>query len=270
MLPKNLVIIRHGQSEANIFQAGIDDDGNTIMPPAEFNSRHDSNMRLSPKGSKQARVAGDWLRENGLADFQRFYVSPHTRTRETAGNLHLGGQWRVDDRWRERDWGELAALTKKEQEERFPESMKLKKQNEWYWKPAGGESLATGVRARFTAIMDMLYRKNDDGNITDDVVAVAHGELIRVALFVIEQMTPDQWIKMDKDPAYKIQNCMIVHYSRVNPHSGEESKNFTWRRVICPWDNTLSWNNGEWTEIGLHLYSDDELINSAREYARLF
>jgi broad specificity phosphatase PhoE len=270
MLPKNLIIVRHGQSEANVFQSGVDSEGRALKVPAEFTSRHDSNMRLSPKGSQQARTAGDWLRAHDLANFERFYVSPHTRTRETAGHLHLGGQWRVDDRWRERDWGELAALSKKQQKERFPESMLLKEQNEWYWKPAGGESLATGVRARFTAIMDMLYRKNDDGNIADNVVAVAHGELIRVAAFVIEQMTPDQWLRMDADPAYKVQNCMVVHYSRTNPHTGEESKNFTWRRAICPWDDTLSWDNGEWTELKHKLYSDEELLNTAREYARFF
>ena len=54
-------------------------------------------------GVEQARKTGEWLREQ--PEFDRFYVSPHIRTRETAASFELGGEWRVDDRFRERDWG---------------------------------------------------------------------------------------------------------------------------------------------------------------------
>lgn len=272
MLPKNLILIRHGQSEANVFQSGFDTNGRPIKVSAEFTSRHDSNMRLSALGVQQAIAAGDWLRANNLNNFERHFVSPHTRTRETAGHLRLGGLWRADDRWRERDWGELSALSRDEQWTQFPESMRLKEMNEWYWKPLGGESLATGVRARFRSAMDALYRINDNKEFEDtidSVVAVAHGELIRVANFDIEQMTPDQWITMDANPAYKVQNCMIVQYSRVNPFTGEETRTYKWRRAICPWDETLSWDGGEWQRFDGQLLTDDDLLNTADAYPRL-
>jgi len=272
MLPKNLVIIRHGQSEANVFQSGVDEQGRPLKVPAEFTSRHDSNMRLSARGVEQAQAAGDWLRAHGLDHFDRHFVSPHTRTRETAAHLGLNGLWRADDRWRERDWGEISSLSRKDQARLFPESMRLKKLNEWYWKPLGGESLATGVRARFRSAMDALYRINDNkeaDDIINDVVAVAHGELIRVAEFDIEQMTPDQWIAIDANPAYKVQNCMIVQYTRVNPETGEETNTYKWRRAICPWDESLSWDNGEWQRFDVPLFTDEQLLNTVDEYPRL-
>jgi len=263
MLPKHLVLVRHGQSEANIFQQMT--DGTAIKIPSEFTSRHDSQMRLSPLGSNQARIAGRWLKEHNLAEFDKYFVSPHIRTRETAAHLRLGGHWRLDDRWRERDWGELASLSKEEQRQEYANSINLKKQNEWYWKPLGGESMATGVRARFTAIMDLLYRQTH----TDRVIGVTHGELIRVAQFVIEQMDPTQFVNMDADPAYKVQNTMIVHYTRVNPETGEEEDSYHWRRAICPWNESFSWDGGEWTEFRLRYLTDDELLESALEIPRL-
>ena len=266
MLPYNLVMVRHGFSEANLFQKGTFPDGTPAPPkPEEFGSRHDSNMRLSSLGVEQAKIAGDWLRANNLADFQLHYASPHTRTQETAGYLRLGGNWRLDDRLRERDWGEMSHLSKEEAAEKYPESIRLKEMNEWYWKPPGGESLATGVRARFSSMMDSLYRRRG----IESVIAVTHGELIRTAQFAIERMTPDQWLKMNDDPAYSVANTMILQYSRVSPHTGIVRDNFHWRRAVCPWDESKSWDGGEWIEFDIKTFTDDELIASAGAYRPL-
>jgi NAD+ kinase len=259
-LPNDLVLIRHGFSEANLFQKGQFPDGTPAPPrPAEFGSRHDSNMRLTAFGIEQAKIAGDWLRNNNLADFQLHYVSPHTRTRETAGHLRIGGNWRMDDRLRERDWGEIAHLNGEEAREQYPESFALKDQNEWYWKPPGGESLATGVRVRFASMLDSLYRRRG----VDAAVAVTHGELIRTAQFVIERMNPDQWLEMNDDPRYSVANTMILHYSRVNPFDGSVRDNYHWRRAVCPWDESRSWDEGRWIEFDIQTFTDDELIASA-------
>jgi broad specificity phosphatase PhoE len=263
-MPNNLVLVRHGQSEANIIQKLFKENPGAAAPEGFFD-RHDSFMKLSPQGREQAFEAGRWILQNFPEGFDRYYVSPHLRTRETAGRLAVNGNWNVDDRWRERDWGEYGILNDEEREAQFTLSAKLKKQNGWYWGPPGGESLATGVRLRFEDILETLHRETADSN----VIAVTHGEMIEVARFVLERMTPEQWLAQEKDPAYKISNCQILHYTRTNPETGIQEKSLRWRRSISPWDSERSWNNGAWAEVGRTVYSDAELLAQAASYPDL-
>src|SRR3954471_11119648 len=197
VMPEHLVLVRHGQSEANIVQKLLKSDV-AATAPAGFFDRHDSPGRLSPAGRDHARAAGDWLRAAGLATFDRYYVSPHVRTMETAAGLGLGGPWSLDVRWRERDWGEFGVLNGAERAERFALSQRLKEQNAWYWCPPGGESLATGVHGRFRDILDTLHREAAGRR----VIAVTHGEMIDVARFVLERLSPEEWLRQEADPAY--------------------------------------------------------------------
>ena len=264
-LPETYTLIRHGLSEANVVQAAFRAQTDITLPE-EFFTRHDSNMRLALQGVEQAIATGVWLKENNFL-FDRFYVSPHTRTRETAYNLHLGGQWRVDDRFRERDWGEIKTVSSTREDPQTPASRMNKQLSEWYWKPQAGESLATGVRLRAESITNSLYRKSGSSH----AVAVTHGEFIRATQFVIERMTPEAWGVMNDDPAYKVQNCMVIQYSRRNPNNESEafSNHYVWRRAICPWDETRSWDNGEWVYVNATKFSDDDLKASVENYKRL-
>lgn len=265
-LPKELIMIRHGQSEANVIQKGEQYSADPSSIPAGFESRHDSYMRLSALGVKQANAAGEWLRKNGLDTPAAQYTSTHIRTRETAATLSLGGQWTVDDLWRERDWGEYGAkYSRSEQEKNFPFAAAMKKQSSWYWKPVGGESLATGVRFRFDSVLANLRELHD----VDLAIGVTHGEFISVARFVLEGMTPEQWIEMDSNPANTVQNAMIVHYSRIDPETGEEHEHFAFKRLVCPWDESLSVNEGKWSPISFKTFSDEDLMNSVNIYRNL-
>jgi broad specificity phosphatase PhoE len=263
-LPKNLIMVRHGQSEANIIQK---DPRYADTRPEGFATRHDSNMRLSPLGVEQAQATGEWLRANNLDQHGAYYVSPHTRAMETAANLRIQGDWIIDDLWRERDWGEYgAAYSAKQQAETYPGSFAMKAQNSWYWKPVGGESLATGVRARFNMAVTAMDRLEN----VDSVIGVAHGEFMSVARFVLERLTPWEWIEQDDNSEYNIRNGMVLQYSRIDPITGEESHRFKHRRMICPWDERLSVANGEWVTLNTHKYGDDELLNFVDNHPRLF
>lgn len=257
-MPNDLVMVRHGYSEANEIQKRIKQQADYEIP-AVFHDRHDSLMVLADLGIEQASAAGEWLNSEFPEGFDNFYVSPHNRTLKTAGLLALGGAWKLDDRWRERDWGEYGILNDDERLEKYELSHKLQGQNKWYWCPPGGESLATGVRLRFEDTLDTLHREATGQR----VVAVTHGETIDVARFVLERMTPQEWLLQDKDSAYKISNCQIMHYSRINPHDGSVSHKLEWRRSICPWDESRSWQSGEWVNISHTRYSDEELIAMA-------
>lgn len=250
-LPERLTLIRHGESEANVAQSFVKRHREAELPEA-FATRHDSFMRLSPLGREQAQATGLWLREEDDAyPADRAYVSPHVRTRETAYNLHLGARWLVDDRFRERDWGEVFS-----HEPMSRHDSQIKKLNEFYWKPPGGESLATGLRLRVESVLNTLYRR---GHLRH-VLAVTHGEFMRVFQLVAERLTPEDLMAMDSDPAYKVQNTMVIQYASRNPANPEEiSNHFTWRRAICPWDRSLDWEGGAWVRVEPTRYSDEDL-----------
>lgn len=268
-MPRTLTLVRHGESEANVVQKLFKTDADAVAPEG-FSQRHDTHMRLSRRrGVGQARAAGQWLLANHPEGFDKYYVSPLVRTRETAGAMAINGAWRIDDRWRERDWGEYSALNQAEQLERYPLSVKLKAQHKWYWCPPGGESLATGVRLRFEDILDTLHREAAGRQ----VIAVTHGEMIAVARYVLERMDPDQWLANDADPARKISNCQIIEYSRQEPgdESGDLAPQLRWMRSVCPWSQSRSWEGGEWVEIPRRpTYSDHDLLRGVEAYPPIF
>jgi broad specificity phosphatase PhoE len=263
-MPIDLVLIRHGQSESNVIQHSLNTDENAVVPP-EFLERHDTRMRLSSEGREQARKTGVFLQSEFPDGFDKYYVSPLARTLETAGYLAINGDWSIDDRWRERDWGEFMLLNTAERLKQYPNSERLFRQAKWYWGPPGGESLSTNVRLRFEDILDTLHREQSDNK----VIAVTHGETIWVARFVLERLTPEEWMLQEKDPAYKVLNTVVIHYSRRNPETGEIDSRLRWRRVICPWDESLSWNKGKWTEITHKNYTDSEIIALAEQHETL-
>jgi broad specificity phosphatase PhoE len=265
-MPNNLVMVRHGQSEANIVQQLFKADPDAGVPDG-FLERHDTHMRLSALGIEQAAAAGKWLLKEFPEGFDRYYASPLVRTRETAGRLAIDGVWRLDDRWRERDWGEYAALNDTEQKKRYELSHRLRQQHKWYWCPPGGESLATGVRLRFEDILDTAHREVAGQN----MIAVSHGETISVARYVLERMDPDEWLADDKNSDQNIENCQILHYTRTDPVTGEMAPQLRWMRSVCPWDSAKSWQGGEWFTIPARAtYTDEALLKSVDIHSNLF
>lgn len=270
-LPMNFTLVRHGLSEANRIQKFLksqDMEGlRSAVNIQEVINRHDSTARLAVRGVEQAQITGDWIREN-LDPFDHFYVSPHIRTCETASHLKLGGEWVKDDRFREREWGEVANTNEDFSDPMSEISRKLKHMNEWYWSPQGGESLAANVRNRVELVMQSIRRRGDRNS---NVVAVTHGEFIAVTRFVIERMSPDVFNIQDSNPAYKIENTMVIEYTRRNPHRLTEVEDeYRWRRATCPWDESLSWSGGDWVEFETKKHTDDELLSFAEAHPRFF
>ncbi len=262
-LTSDLILVRHGQSEANVIQSMIKANPGAKAPEGFFD-RHDSEMRLSEKGILQAQKTGAWLLEQFPGGFDHYFTSPLVRTMETAEGLGLGGKWKVSDLWRERDWGEYGILNDEEREEMFALSKRLKDQNKWYWCPPGGESMATGVRLRFERAMKTLEGMEDK-----TVIAVTHGELIDVAGFVLERLTPIEWLERDRDDAYKIGNCQAVHYSPRDPETGKKVHDVLWRRSVNVFTPDYSWNNGDWVEIQHKKYSDGDLAALVAQFPPL-
>ncbi len=255
-MPSDLVLIRHGQTEANVIQGRIKSDIGYEIPEG-FMDRHDSNMVLTPLGTEQAQAAGLWLRNEFKTGFDNYYVSSLTRTIQTAGNLALGGDWIIDDRLRERDWGEFGTLSRKDQLNLYELSSRMKEQNKWYWCPPGGESLGTGVRLRWERMLNTMHREMDNKT----YIGVTHGETMEVGRVILERLLIPEWLEQQDDPEYKMNNCQILHYTRNDPDTGEDAGRLLWRRSICPWDETKSWRGGEWQKLEIdRRFNDEQLL----------
>lgn len=270
-LPVDFILVRHGHSERNrmihLLESQRTEDLMELAGDAFF-YQHDAKARLTSRGVQQAKAAGEWLRDNDF-HFNRFYVSPHTRALETAALLKLGGSWKIDDRFRERDWGLAGEVRKDYAPTISTSSLHLKELNFWYWKPDAGESLATGVRSRAQFILESLFRKHGD----EQVIAVTHGEFIMCMQFLLESLTPEEFNKRWVNPTSrnKLQNTTIVHYSRRDPEDPTHlTETYSWRRGIVPWDLSLSWDNGKWVKLEEKQYSDSELLELAEKEPHLF
>ena len=104
--PIDLVIVRHGQSEANIIQRA--EKARVVHDQlAAVYERPDFAQRLSVQGRTQAFKADEWLRNNQMhpSDFDERYVSPFYRAMETAALLGPECEWLPEVRLIERDWG---------------------------------------------------------------------------------------------------------------------------------------------------------------------
>lgn len=263
-MPNDFILIRHGQSESNIVQHNLRAHPDQPVPAGHFD-RHDSHVRLSAEGESQAKAAGDWLREHDQDSFDRYYVSPHIRARETAAHLRINGDWRVDDRLRERDWGEYHIMEPTKRQQLYPYSNKVKDQSSWYWSPPGGESMATEARLRFESVLGSLHREMPGRR----VVVVTHGEMMIVARFVLERLTPEEFMQQSEEGTHRTRNCQILHYSRIDPITGEQAPFLKWRRSINPYNSELSWDDGAWTEIKVHTFTDQQLLESVTLHERL-
>jgi NAD+ kinase len=264
MMPCDLILVRHGESEGNV--AGTySRNGNDQFYTDDFRSRHNSQWRLSDKGVEQARAAGEWLKANCPEGFNRHYVSEYLRAIETAYLLDLpDAQWRLEIYLREREWGEIGFLTHKERMAKFKEAMERKDEDSIFWRPPNGESIAD-LSLRVDRVLDTLHRECEGKR----VLIVGHGEVMQTFRIRLERMSQQGYLSLQrsKNPQNHIFNCQILHYTRRDPETGDIATQLNWMRSICPWDTTLSSN--EWRVIERPMYSNEELKTIAESVPRL-
>jgi broad specificity phosphatase PhoE len=59
-MPRDLLVVRHGESEGNVAQAAVKRGDDSLM--RQLDTVHTELWRLSPLGRRQARAAGEWVR----------------------------------------------------------------------------------------------------------------------------------------------------------------------------------------------------------------
>jgi broad specificity phosphatase PhoE len=264
--PTEIIVIRHGFSEANFAQKERKKD-----PGAEavklMAGVSDTSVRLYDSiGRQQASKTGEWVAKNlgFLPDIG--YTSDFARAQETAGIIGkaagYSGEWRMDPLIGERSWGRLHELDSAQQSE----ELKLRDSHVRHWTPAHGESIKQ-IEAYVRDFLNSIWRKHPG----QKVLLVTHGEFILAMQSVMEKFTPSQ---LQEAGDLGFPNCGVLHYSRRSPNGTpiELSESFDYVKKICPWDP--NWKNGklngEWKEIIRPTFTNDELIQLAEEHPRRF
>jgi broad specificity phosphatase PhoE len=217
--------------------------------------------RLTEDGVAQAAAIGRWLISEFGGGFQRYYVSPYVRARETAGLLGLpGARWRINRALRERDYGDISSLPRAEFNSRpeWRQSVLTRKNDPLYWVAPNGESIAQVSEDRVRNFLSTLGRKAGGFQ----VVAVTHGNWMEAARLVLERWTDEEFLLHYRDKSEDIQNCQALQYSRVDPDTGALASRLTWLRKAWPVGRDGAWTIKQtpWHHVGVRSLSNEKLL----------
>lgn len=255
-MPKNLYLVRHGESEGNLARKKFVENGDAFS--VDFLAIHESQYELTSLGVNQAKQAGEWFKENKITKFHRMLVSNNVRARKTAGYLDLPNAiWLENFRLRERDGGLFNTITPEERDVKYPNEQKFYDEQPFLWRPPQGESVAD-VCDRIKIILDMLSRKFEGKN----VIIVCHGHVMRAFRIELERMSlsnANEFLST-KDEWGRVPNCSILHYTRKNPFKKKEdlSDSFGWMRMIRPAGGGII--EDEFSPILRKKYSNQQLL----------
>ncbi|MCA2212252.1 histidine phosphatase family protein [Jidongwangia harbinensis] len=181
-----LILIRHGQSAANVAFPEADAAG---LLESGLTGR-DTDVALTDLGRAQATAVGRWLADLPAPRRPEVVItSPYLRARET---------WRIaaeasglpfptpatDDRLVDRLLGDLEMMTRAAIEQRFPdEGTRRSEAGEHRYRPPNGESFAD-IEVRLRSFLDDLNRDHAGQR----VVVVAHDAVVLMMRAVIERL----------------------------------------------------------------------------------
>ncbi len=179
---KNILLIRHGQSEwnkLNLF-TGF------------------KNIELSEQGIEEANKAGQNFKNLDIK-FNIVFTSELKRAQETAkiilqnldqwDFLNNEGKIVSNINLNERDYGDLTGLNKKETAEKFGEEQVHKWRRGYSDQPPNGESLEDVVR-RVTKYFEETIKPAIQSNENDNILIAAHGNSLRALLIVMNIYEP--------------------------------------------------------------------------------
>ena len=204
--PTSLVIVRHGESTANVARRKAEDEK---LPTIDFPER-EADVPLSEFGAKQSVALGNWFK------FQKekptiIVSSPYLRATETARIIAEKARFEnrkiiLDERIRERELGVFDRLTKLGAMEKYAEECaKREELGKFYHRPLGGESWAdVALRVR------SFWRDLRENFADEKVLIVTHEVVIRIFRYVLENFTEAEILAIDR--TCDVENCAVTSY----------------------------------------------------------
>ncbi|HEV7992641.1 MAG TPA: histidine phosphatase family protein [Gemmatimonadaceae bacterium] len=209
--PERLWIVRHGESAGNVAREAAYAANLSVIDIVE----RDVDVPLSALGEEQARALGRWFAAMPSGKRPNVLLSsPYLRARQTAayvldsGGVENGTPMLIDERLREKEFGVLDRLTRLGIEQRFPDQAALRARiGKFYFRPPGGESWCD-VILRLRSVLDSISLHHSEPG--DRVLIVAHQVIVLCLRYLIETMTEDEILAIDR--AAEVANCGVTSY----------------------------------------------------------
>jgi broad specificity phosphatase PhoE len=184
-----LILIRHGESAANVAFPKADAEG---LMESGLTGR-DTDVELTDRGRAQAEAVGRWLATLPADQLPQVAItSPYLRARETwriaaeTSGLDLPTPT-TDDRLVDRLLGDLEMLTRAAINERFPDEQgRSASVSPYHYRPPGGETFSE-IAERLSSFLDDLNGEHAG----ERVVVVAHDAVVLMMRAVIEGLDWD-------------------------------------------------------------------------------
>lgn len=216
--PDLLVLVRHGESEANKYLNQII-AGEIMSYPSEFAKLRDWDINLTAYGQDQARKTGAYL-EKKFGGFDAVFVSPQTRAKETFTEIANGYSnqvladslrqvMRPESRLREKDHGAINYMTQDEIKRFFPhEHERRQREGKLLYRALGGESWYDVKDLRVGSFLNMVYRDWSGKR----VLVVSHSITIRCFRMKLERL--DEEAMLNTVEQESLDNCGICVFTK--------------------------------------------------------
>jgi broad specificity phosphatase PhoE len=186
MMARTVILVRHGESTANVAATAAEAAGLEVIAV----ETRDADVPLSALGEQQATALGDRLSAElgGRPEDVRVWSSSYRRAKDTA-RLALGDTVPVtiDERLRDRELGILDALTSLGVDVRMPaEAARRRWLGKFYYRPPGGEAW-TDVALRLRSFI-----RDVDWEDERPIVVFAHDAVVSLFLYVLLGFTEEQ------------------------------------------------------------------------------
>jgi len=204
--PRRLWLVRHGESAGNLALNQAERAGAATI---EIEGR-DIDVPLSELGQRQADAVGRWFERR---DEQPSVIlsSPYARALQSMQRIahrlpEPTPQCSVDERLREREFGELNRFTKAGILARFPEEARRRSDlGKFYYRPPGGESWCDVVLRLRSVVQDLQL--NHAG---ERVLIVAHQVVVLCFRYVLEELDEERLLAIDREG--EVANCSITSF----------------------------------------------------------
>lgn len=207
--PKQIWIVRHGESAGNVARDAADLAGHARIEIAE----RDVDVPLSTLGQQQSDALAAWFSALPISQQPNVILaSPYKRAVRTAETIFSKLQVTkrqgvsVDERLREKEFGVLDRLTRRGIEELHPDQAEFRRiLGKFYHRPPGGESWCD-VILRLRSMLDTISLHYADQR----VLIVAHQVVVLCMRYIIENLTEEQILQVDREG--DVVNCGVTEY----------------------------------------------------------
>jgi broad specificity phosphatase PhoE len=211
--PEELLLVRHGQSEANVRKEAAKAHG---LEPSWTGVLRDQDSPLTALGRQQALAVGEELSRRYhrlIKPLDYIICSPYVRTKQTTGAIIEGLGYKpnhvIEERVREIEFGIMDGIDRKRFRELFPsEADRRERDGKYYYRPPGGEN-RPDVRLRVHSVLDTLNRDY----VGSRVLIVCHSVVVLAFRSLLERWEEDAYLQVDKEDDVK--NCGLTVYRRV-------------------------------------------------------